>query len=136
MHRQKSRSFPGVDLNIEARIWHPSGTNSGRVRDASREAGLLDEIRRVMRRDGQVMIFEHNPLNPLTVHAVNTCPFDENAVLIRARSLKHRLERAGFRNAEVKYRIFFPRALRWLRPLENLLGWLPLGAQYYALARK
>jgi SAM-dependent methyltransferase len=103
---------------------------------AAAHAELLAEIRRVMRRDGQLMIFEHNPLNPLTVHAVNTCPFDENAVLIRARTMTQTLERAGFRETEVKYRIFFPRALRWLRPLENFLGWLPLGAQYYALAKK
>jgi len=25
--------------------------------------------------------------------------------------------------------------LKWLRPLENLLGWLPVGAQYYVLAK-
>jgi ubiquinone/menaquinone biosynthesis C-methylase UbiE len=103
---------------------------------AAEHPGLLAEMRRVMRRDGQLMIFEHNPLNPLTVHAVNTCSFDENAVLILGRAMKQRLARAGFRDAEVKYRVFFPRVLKWLRPLENFLGWLPLGAQYYVLAKK
>ena len=103
---------------------------------AGEHPGLLAEMRRVLRPDGQLMIFEHNPLNPLTVHTVNTCSFDENAVLIRGRAMKQRLDRAGFRDAELRYRVFFPRMLTWLRPLENLLGWLPLGAQYYVLAKK
>ena len=42
------------------------------------------ELKRVLRAGGACVIFEHNPLNPLTVQAVNTCPFDENAVLIKA----------------------------------------------------
>lgn len=102
----------------------------------SEHPSLLAELCRVMRPDGQLMIYEHNPLNPLTVHTVNTCSFDENAVLIRGRTMKQRLNRAGFRDPEVKYRVFFPRPLKWLRPLERFLGWLPLGAQYYVLAKK
>jgi hypothetical protein len=82
-----------------------------------------------------LFVFEHNPLNPLTRHAVNTCPFDENAHLIRAPVMRRRALDAGFDRAEVKYRIFFPHALRGLRPLESKLTWLPLGAQYYVLAR-
>ncbi len=35
----------------------------------------------------------------------------------------------------VRYRVFFPHALRLLRPLERALAWLPLGGQYYPLAR-
>jgi hypothetical protein len=80
-------------------------------------------------------LFEHNPLNPLTRHAVNTCPFDENAVLIGAPTMRRRVHEAGFGNARVKYRIFFPHFLRTLRPLEPKLTWLPLGAQYYVVAR-
>jgi hypothetical protein len=35
----------------------------------------------------------------------------------------------------MRYRVFFPHALAALRPLERLLAWLPLGAQYYVCAR-
>ena len=102
---------------------------------ANEHERLFAEIRRVLRPGGHVMIYEHNPLNPLTRRAVNTCPFDENAVLIGARTLKARLDSAGFKQSRIRYRVFFPRALRWLRPLEDLIGWLPLGAQYYVCGR-
>ncbi len=102
---------------------------------ASEHERLFSEIRRVLRADGHVMIYEHNPLNPLTRRVVNTCPFDENAVLVGARTLKARLDSAGFKQSRIRYRVFFPRALRWLRPLEDLIGWLPLGAQYYVCGR-
>ena len=93
---------------------------------------LFAELRRILRPGGLITIFEHNPLNPLTVRAVDTCPFDENAILLRAGTLRRRLADAGFAHPAIAYRIFFPRALRLLRPLERWLKWLPLGAQYYA----
>jgi len=97
---------------------------------------LIGELKRVLRPSGLLVIFEHNPLNPVTVRVVNACPFDDNAILIRARSLRSRVRAAGFAVACVNYRIFFPRFLRRLRPLEAALTWLPLGAQYFVAARK
>jgi hypothetical protein len=97
---------------------------------------LLKEFHRALTGDGVAFVFEHNPLNPLTVRAVNTCPFDENARLIGARAMQSRLLAAGFKDARVRYRIFFPNALRALRPAEKWLTWLPLGAQYYVMATK
>jgi SAM-dependent methyltransferase len=97
---------------------------------------LFAEIRRVLAPNGVFFVFEHNPLNPLTVRVVNQCPFDENAVLIRASVLAQRMARAGFRLDRPKYRIFFPGFLRRLRTLEQALTWCPLGAQYSISARK
>ena len=96
---------------------------------------LLQEIRRVLKSGGRFFIFEHNPRNPLTLAAVNNCPFDENAVLIDASLMLKRIEAAGFSQMRPVYRIFFPRALRFLRFLEPMLTWVPFGAQYYVAAR-
>lgn len=104
--------------------------------DHDEHLGLLEEFGRVLTPDGVAFVFEHNPWNPLTVHAVNTCPFDENARLVHARIMQRRFLAAGFGAARIRYRIFFPKALRALRPIEKALTWLPLGAQYYVVATK
>jgi len=95
---------------------------------------LLAEIRRVLRPGGCVMVYEHNPWNPLTRRAVDTCPFDENAVLIPARLLRTRVVAAGFTRSAIRYRVFVPGALARLRAIERRLTWLPFGAQYYVCA--
>lgn len=97
---------------------------------------ILGELRRVLQPGGLLFVFEHNPYNPLTVRAVNTCPFDENAKLISATAMRARFRGAGFEQPTIFYRIFFPRALRALRSLEKAMTWLPLGAQYYICARR
>ena len=76
------------------------------------------------------MIYEHIPLNPLTVRTVNVCPFDQSWCS------QDEDRGFGFREARIRYRVFFPRPLRWLRGMEDNLGWLPMGAQYYVWGRK
>lgn len=98
--------------------------------------GLLSEIGRVLAADGSLFLFEHNPLNPLTRHAVRTCPFDKDAVLIAANEMRARITAAGLPEARTVYRIFFPRPLARLRPLERYLTRFPLGAQYFVHAVK
>ena len=97
---------------------------------------LLKEIRRVLSPGGSFYLFEHNPLNPLTLHAVRNCPFDENAVLIRSGRMAAHLREAGLASMDTVYRFFFPHALAALRPLERYLGKLPFGAQYFVHAVK
>lgn len=102
---------------------------------ASDHIRLLREIRRTLQSDGRFVLFEHNPWNPLTRHAVRNCPFDRNAVLINAPEMRNRLRAAGFEDVSLRWTMFFPAALAGLRPLERGLGWLPLGAQYCLMAR-
>ncbi|MEM6896264.1 MAG: methyltransferase domain-containing protein [Pseudomonadota bacterium] len=97
---------------------------------------LMAEIHRVMKPGGLFFIFEHNPWNPLTRRAVDTCPFDENAVLIKGPELRRRIKAGGFERVDLAWRIFIPGAARALRPLEAYLEWLPLGAQYRTTAIK
>jgi 2-polyprenyl-3-methyl-5-hydroxy-6-metoxy-1,4-benzoquinol methylase len=91
--------------------------------------GVLRSVLGLLRPGGRVVIFEHNPYNPLTRHAVDTCPFDDDAVLLAPRELRRLLAEAQCVDRWQKYIVFFPRLLRLLRPLEPALGFFPLGAQ-------
>jgi SAM-dependent methyltransferase len=85
---------------------------------------------------GHLVIFEHNPFNPVTQRLVSTCPFDADAVLLRMSETKRRMREAKFEIAETGYCLFFPSQLASLRPLEKYLSWLPLGGQYFVSATK
>lgn len=94
----------------------------------------LGEIHRVLKPTGQVFVFEHNVLNPLTVKAVQECPFDEGAILLPRSELLTRVRTAGFNDVRSRYIVFFPAALKFLRPFEPWLGLVPFGAQYVVRA--
>ena len=98
-------------------------------------AQAMAEIKRVLKPGGLLMVYEHNPFNPLTVRTVRNCPFDENAVLLTARQLQRIGDAAGLRRHRRDYRVFFPAALACMRPLEDWLRWLPMGAQYFVALR-
>lgn len=97
---------------------------------------FVSEMHRVTRPGGLLFTFEHNPLNPVTRHIVNRCPFDHDAVLLWKQEACRLFTRARTHLVESKYYLFFPGPLKFLRPLEKALGWLPLGGQYYVVARK
>lgn len=87
-------------------------------------------------RDGEIFIFEHNPYNPVTRYLVNTCPFDEDAILLKPGAMETLLLKSGFRIVSMKYILFFPSSLKKLRFLEKHLIHLPLGGQYVVQAIK
>jgi hypothetical protein len=89
---------------------------------------------RVARPDGLVCVIEHNPLNPLTRLAVHRCPFDDDAVLLRAGRTEALLKSAGARNIQTRFFLLLPTKMRLARRLEALLGAAPLGAQYLTIA--
>jgi trans-aconitate methyltransferase len=85
---------------------------------------------------GLVFVFEHNPYNPVTRRIVSNCPYDEDAVLLKPGELKDLLSQGGLKVEERKFSLFFPQWLKPALPLERYLGWLPLGGQYWVLARR
>lgn len=93
---------------------------------------LAAEMARVTRPDGLAVILEHNPINPATRLAVSRCEFDEGAVLLRMSESRALLRRAGLREDERAYILFFPFRNR----IERRLGRLPLGAQYYVASSR
>lgn len=95
----------------------------------------LSEIKRAIKKEGIFVIYEHNPLNPLTIYAVNTCPFDINAKLIKASTMKSTLINEGWTATEIEYKLFFPSFLKALRPLEKYLSRFFLGAQWRLISK-
>lgn len=96
---------------------------------------LIRKVAARLRAGGKLVIFEHNPLNPLTRRAVSQCVFDEDAVLLPQRETQDYFESREFR-VRRDYIVFFPRGLSWFRFLERFLAWCPLGAQYVVTATK
>lgn len=87
-----------------------------------------------LKEGGHFVIFEHNPINPVTRRLVKQCPFDTDAVLLTMRETIDRMRNAHFKVDESNYCLFFPKPLAALRSLEKYLGWLPMGGQYFVCA--
>ena len=85
---------------------------------------------------GCIIIFEHNPYNPMTRRIVSNCPYDADASLIAKSFLAALLKQAGFKLAESAYTLLFPWRLGVLERIESWFGRFPLGGQYYVLAEK
>lgn len=99
-------------------------------------SAFVAEALRVLRPGGLFMVFEHNPLNPLTMRVVNRCPFDRDAVLLRSGKTTDLLKAAGFADVAARFILSVPAANPMLRKVDRLLGALPFGAQYYVVGTK
>ena len=100
-----------------------------------RKLNILKECYRVLKVNGTLFIFEHNPFNPITRRIVNGSPFDKDIVLINFLEIKKMLNEVGFQ-ARSRFIIFLPGFLKNMELLENLLWWIPLGGQYYNICKK
>jgi ubiquinone/menaquinone biosynthesis C-methylase UbiE len=117
--------FPGAtfDLAFTACVFHHIAR--------AEQLHWARELRRVVAPGGALLVFEHNPYNPLTRKVVRDCVFDRGVSLLRPGYARTLLASAGFRAESPRFYFFFPHALAFLRPLERLLSWCPIGAQYF-----
>ena len=97
---------------------------------------VVRDVARVVRPGGLVVVFEHNPRNPLTRVAVSRCEFDEGVKLLGRRAVTRSLRAADLTVVERRYFLFFPFERRWTIPAERALRAVPLGAQHYAVGRR
>ena len=103
----------------------------------SLRTGVSEGIYNCLKSNGRIFVFEHNPYNPVTQKMVRECPFDEDAVLLKAKELKTLLGDSGISVEQLKYTLFFPPNLfKRSNKLDKLFTWLPLGGQYYLSGRK
>jgi len=94
------------------------------------------ELGRVLKPGGRIYVFEHNPRNPLVPYVIARTPIDRNAILLDAGEVRHGLLGAARYELDTDYLMFMPPGLAFLRPIDPLLAWLPMGAQYAVTARK
>ena len=100
------------------------------------QAAFAHELRRVTRPGGLVVVFEHNPLNPLTRLAVSRCEFDEGVELLSRRRTAALLHESKLTRIESAYIVFFPWDRRPLPTIERWMRRVPFGAQYYVAGRR
>ena len=97
---------------------------------------LFKKIYNLLTEDGSLLIYEHNPYNPIALRAVANCEFDTDAELIKKKNL---IKLCEFNNLKLKksgYIHFFPSKLKMLFKIEKYLKWLFLGAQYFCIFKK
>ena len=102
-----------------------------------KRTGVMVQIHRLLKPGGQFAFFENNPFNPGTRMVMHRIPFDQEALPLRPREAQQLLQRAGFSFwSPPRFLFYFPRSLAFLRPMESVLVRIPLGAQYFILAKK
>lgn len=94
------------------------------------------ELGRVLKPGGRIYVFEHNPRNPLVRYVIARTPIDANAILLDETEVRHGLLDAAHYDIASDYLMFMPPGITFLRGIDRLLTWLPLGAQYVVAARK
>ena len=97
---------------------------------------FVAEALRALKAGGALMVFEHNPWNPLTRVAVSRCDFDRDATLLSPPTLARLMAEAGFAEIEREFLFFTPFAAAAARRLDALARRLPIGAQYVVVGRK
>jgi len=97
---------------------------------------IINKLYSLLNPGGKLVIWEHNPLNPVTQKIVKDCPFDKDAILIPSKTLKKHFKRVSLSNVQIIYTTFFPKFLSALNFLDPYLGWLPLGGQYLITGQK
>ena len=90
------------------------------------------QLKKALKSEGKLYIFEHNPINPITRKVVRECIFDNNTTLIPSKEFKK------LTDCKINYIFFVPRfkILSNLFFIEKYLIKLPIGAQYYCEIKK
>jgi SAM-dependent methyltransferase len=102
----------------------------------SERGAAVDFVSRSLAPDGLFALWENNPWNPGTRYVMSRIPFDRDAIMLSAFNVWSLLRAHGFEIIRTDFLFVFPRALGWLRPAEDWITKLPLGAQFQVLGRK
>lgn len=97
---------------------------------------IFSMLKGLLAHKGEIVVIEHNPLNPLTRRIVDKCPFDEDAVLLPRSEVLSYFSESHMRILHSDYIVFFPALLKFMRFFERYLAFVPIGAQYVVVGEK
>lgn len=97
-------------------------------------AAYIKEIFRVLKPNGTFVLFELNPLNPVTRYIFKRNPIDQHAQMMSYRYAQKLVQSYG--TMHTYHYGFFPKALQVLVPTERFLTAIPLGALYACVVEK
>ena len=122
IERLKEKYLNHFDIIFIAGVYHHIPP-----KDRNKNTAILLTL---LKDGGKLLLFDHNPYNPITRRLVSTCEFDKDAVLLTLNEIKQLFKKNHFKVIFSKYTLFFPPKLKKIAFLENCLKWIPLGGQY------
>jgi ubiquinone/menaquinone biosynthesis C-methylase UbiE len=96
---------------------------------------FVNEMRRVTRAGGLIVVYEHNPKHPLTRKVVHDCEFDRDAVLLTMAQSRALLEGTGCAEVMAGSILTLPPIGGFIERLDGLFAKLPFGSQYRVIGR-
>jgi SAM-dependent methyltransferase len=139
-----ARENPGVRYELAERGRLPFDDNAFdlafavcviQVVPSTERPRFVAELARVTRPGGLIVVFEHNPFNPLTRLVVRRCEFGEDARMLGMAEAERLLRENGVKPIDRGFLLVFPSRRERVLALERSLRRLPLGAQYYVAGR-
>jgi len=124
-----NQSFGNFDLIFIAGVFHHIIPKD--------RAAVFARLHSMLKPNGYLFIFEHNPYNPVTLRIVDKCPYDRDAVLIKPYQMRRYISETNFKVLKQRYCLFFPPFVTKKFPiLDKFFSRLFLGGQYWTLAKR
>ena len=99
-----------------------------------RHAWYVQEMNRVLKPGGTLIVLELNPYNPITAWQFKKNPLEKGLTMVSARYTAGLLRPLGV--ASTIFYGFFMNHLQWLQGQEHYLAWLFVGPLYACVVRK
>ena len=96
----------------------------------------LKSIYEITSLGGTLVVFEHNPYNPVTNFIFKNSSIDKGALMLKASNCMELIEKTKFKIHSKKYTLFFLIRNNITIFIEKILYRVPLGAQYYIVGKK
>ena len=93
----------------------------------------MSKISKALTPGGAIVVFEHNPWNPITSWVVARTEIDKNAILLTARTTRSLMIKSGLKIQKASSFLFTPPKFFFSSFFDKLFGWSAMGTQYYVM---